>query len=352
MSNKSLCEKSRKWQLTINNPNKYGLDHIRINEILNKFKLDYFCMCDEIGEQGTPHTHIYIYRENAIRFSTIQNRFKVVHIEPAYGSSQENREYIRKEGKWKESEKKGTNIIETFEEMGELPNDKRDKKTEEKVLLQRLIDDGYTNEQIIREFPQFTYRLDSLDKIRQTLLFSKYQCINRDVRIYYLYGDTATGKSHFVHNIFKPQDIYVVSDYEHPFDNYIGQKCVVFEEFRSSLKYQDMLQYLDIYPIQLGARYSNKTACYEYVFIVSNINLDEQYKYKFEDENSKRAFYRRINKIIEFTKIPNKPYNDYFYIQKAYEDIEDYHRGIECEMPKFNIYDEEEKEEDDESKME
>lgn len=352
MSNKSPCEKSRKWQLTINNPLDYELDHTHIIEILNKLKLDYYCLCDEVGEQGTPHTHIYIYKENTIRFNTIQKKFKVAHIEVAYGSSQENRDYIRKEGKWSDTDKKETNKIETFEEMGELPNDKRDKKTEEKVLLQRLIDDGYSNEQIIREYPQFTYRLEFLNTLRQTLLFSEYQNENRDVKTYYLYGDTATGKSHFVHSIFKSRDIYVVSDYDHPFDNYNGQMCLVFEEFRSSLKYQDMLQYLDKYPIQLGARYSNKWACYKYVFIISNINLDEQYKYKFEDENSKRAFYRRIEKIIEFSKIPNKPYSDYFYVQKAYEDMEDYERGLDCELPKFNIYEEEKEELNDESKME
>lgn len=39
-----------------------------------------------------------------------------------------------------------------------------------------------------------------------------------------------------------------------------------------------MLQYCDIYPIQLPARYANKFACYETVYIISNWSLEDQYK--------------------------------------------------------------------------
>ena len=32
----------------------------------------YWCMCDEIGEQGTYHTHVYMAFKNAKEFSAIQ----------------------------------------------------------------------------------------------------------------------------------------------------------------------------------------------------------------------------------------------------------------------------------------
>lgn len=40
---------SRKWMLTINNPQTCELDHKRIREILSLFSPDYFCMADEIA---------------------------------------------------------------------------------------------------------------------------------------------------------------------------------------------------------------------------------------------------------------------------------------------------------------
>lgn len=60
--------RSRKWQITINNPIEKGFAHECIKEELNKFNsLVYWCMSDEIGENGTYHTHIYMALNNFSR---------------------------------------------------------------------------------------------------------------------------------------------------------------------------------------------------------------------------------------------------------------------------------------------
>ena len=100
MSNKSDT-KSRKYQLTFNNPLEYGYTHESINNIMKNFNYSYYCLCDEIGlEESTQHTHLYFVCENAVRFSKVKKLFASAHIEPAKGSSQDNRNYIRKEGKY------------------------------------------------------------------------------------------------------------------------------------------------------------------------------------------------------------------------------------------------------------
>ena len=66
---------SRKWMLTINNPQACELDHDRIREILSLFSPDYFCLADEIATTGTYHTHIFLYSASPIRFNTVKNRF-------------------------------------------------------------------------------------------------------------------------------------------------------------------------------------------------------------------------------------------------------------------------------------
>ena len=78
------------YQLTINNPLSYGYDHKTIKEILVvQFPtLKYFCMADEIGEKGTPHTHIYIVFSSRVRFKTVKKHFPEAHIEIAHGSVQ------------------------------------------------------------------------------------------------------------------------------------------------------------------------------------------------------------------------------------------------------------------------
>ena len=91
----------RKYQLTINNPGE-AWTHEKIRESLEKLSLSYYCMADEIGlQEQTPHTHIYFVSNlSAVRFSTVKRLFHSAHIEPAQGTSEENRAYIQKLGKW------------------------------------------------------------------------------------------------------------------------------------------------------------------------------------------------------------------------------------------------------------
>jgi len=107
----------RKYQLTINNPGEVWT-HEKIREALEKLNLKYWCMADEVGlQEQTPHTHIYfVTNVSAIRFSTVKGLFPTAHIEPAQGTSEENRAYIQKSGKWAEGEKAETSILSTFEE--------------------------------------------------------------------------------------------------------------------------------------------------------------------------------------------------------------------------------------------
>lgn len=84
-------------------------------------------------------------------------------------------------------------------------------------------------------------------------------------------------------------------------DTYEGQNVVVLEEYSSSFQIQKLLNYLDGYPLKLEARYSDKTACYTKLYIISNISLEEQYP-NIRDEQREvwKAFLRRINKVMYF----------------------------------------------------
>ena len=85
------------------------------------------------------------------------------------------------------------------------------------------------------------------------------------------------------------------------FDAYHCQSILVFEEFHSQISISTMLNYLDIYPLTLPARYTDRTACYTKVYLTSNVPLDEQYRdiQRYQRETWK-AFLRRITNIIEY----------------------------------------------------
>lgn len=288
--------KSRKYQLTFNNPVEHGFTHEVIKTTLASFPgMQYWCMCDEIGEQGTPHTHLYLYSPNAILFSTLQQRFMGAHIEAAKGSHRENRDYIRKEGRWLDDAKHETNLPETFEESDALPIE-RDKRESISSEILSLIQSGSSNAEILVQYPSAMNRLQHIEAARQTLLEECYSNQWRDLEVTYLWGKTGVGKNRSIMEKYGYSRVYRVTNYDHPFDDYKGQDVILFEEFRSSLPIQDMLKYLDGYPLMLPCRYSNKAACFTKVYLVSNIPLSAQYpNVQVSEPETYRAFCRRIN---------------------------------------------------------
>lgn len=301
MANKS---QSRKWNMTINNPKSAGLDHDALKEILAKFVPTYYCMMDEIATTGTEHTHIFLLSESPIRFSTVKNRFPLAHIEKAYGSAAENRDYIRKGGKWADTDKAETSIPGTFEEWGHLPS-----KHEEKApMMAQLVKDvgaGMSTTEIIISNPALAFRVKDIDLLRQKLLAEKFTKEMRELEVSYLYGVSGAGKTYGVFQRFPAEDICRITNYRGGngvnFDAYSGQDVLVFEEFNSQIPIEDMLCYLDIYPLMLPARYNDRVACFSKVFLTSNIPLEQQYEgVRKNRPETWRAFVRRIHNIIEY----------------------------------------------------
>lgn len=299
----------RKYQLTINNPVEHGFSHETIKRIIQELSgCLYWCMCDEEG--ATPHTHVYMAFSNAKEFTSVQRRFYGAHIEAAKGTHRENRDYIRKEGKWRDSDKSETNKPETFEESGELPeeSDRRVKKTE---AIFAMVENGATNAEIMRECPSAMLHLPRIEQARQTLLEEKYRKEFRKLTVEYIWGETGVGKTRKVMEKYGYENVCRATNYAHPFDGYNGQDVLVFDEFRSSLPLSDMLCYLDGYPLMLPCRYADRVACYTKVYIISNIPLEKQYpNVQFEEPASFEAFKRRITSVCRM--LPTLPNGELF----------------------------------------
>ncbi len=295
---------SRKWSLVINNPQECGLDHSAIVEILRKFSPAYFCMADEIATTGTYHTHIFLYSPSPIRFSTVKNRFPTAHIDKTYGSAKENRDYICKEGKWAETDKAETKVPDTFFEWGDMPAEKEEKAPQMYKLIQE-VREGISTANIIEGSPNLAFRVRDIDTLRQTLLSDRYASENRKIEVWYIFGASGTGKTRGIYERHEAKDICRITNYRNgrgiSFDGYTGQDVLVFEEFHSQIPIEDMLNYLDIYPLSLPARYSDRVACYTRVYITSNLPLEKQYRnVQWDSLETWRAFIRRIHKVLEY----------------------------------------------------
>lgn len=312
---KEKIVQSRKWQITINNPQVKGYNHEKIKIELQTLKsLKYYCMSDEIAH--THHTHIYVCFSSPIRFNTLKKRFPNAHIEKAYGTSGENRDYVFKDGKWVNSQKKETNLPDTHEEWGTLPEERQGARND-CIELYELIQEGKTNYEIIDEKPDFISQLERMDRVRQIVQEEAYKEVFRELSVFYLYGDTGSGKTRSVMEKWGYANVYRVTNYKHPFDQYKGQDVIAFEEFQNSIPINQMLVYLDGYPIALPCRYADKIACYTKVYILSNIDLREQYTevQRYNPETWK-AFLRRITTVQIFKNRTIKEYsiNDFLNV--------------------------------------
>lgn len=294
---------SRKFQLTLNNPADKGLDHDEIKRRLSQLKSAvYWCMADEAGlETGTPHTHIYVQLRSPARFSRIKKLFPDAHIEQARGSAAENKAYVEKSGKWANDAKADTSVPGTFEEWGELPDEPGQGFRSDLADMYQMIADGMSNAEIMAQNPEYIQHIGKMDKVRQDILEDRYRTTWRNLTVTYIFGPTETGKTRGIMEEHGYGNVFRVTDYKHPFDRYASEPVLCFDEFRSSLMVGDMLNYLDGYPISLPARYANRVACYETVYIVSNIDLRKQYPIvQTEEEATWKAFLRRIHKVVEY----------------------------------------------------
>lgn len=294
----------RKYILTINNP---GLEwtHEIIKEKLDQLQLKYWCMADEIGlQEQTLHTHIFfVVNISAIRFSTVKALFPTAHIDPAKGSSEENKAYVQKSGKWADDSKADTSVTGTFEEWGELPIERQGERTD-LAILYGYIKDGYSNYEIMEQNPDYMLNLEKIERARQTIREQQFRDTFRQLKVIYIWGQTGVGKTRSIMEKYGYSGVYRVTDYSHPFDSYAGEEVLLLDEYGSNFKIRELLNYLDGYPLNLPCRYANRVACYTKVYIISNLCLSKQYTdIQFDSPATFAALLRRIHKVIHYYDI-------------------------------------------------
>lgn len=299
-----MTTQSRKYQITLNNPVAHGHSRKSIQETIASLNPQYYCMGDEIGKEGTPQTHIFVFRNSPIRFNTLKNKFPDAHIETAYGSCQENRDYITKSGKWLDSDKTETTVKDSFFEFGVMPRkDEENNSTADKIIAG--VDAGKSTEQIIRENPKLWAKTNDISVLRETLYTEKYMNQNRNVNVIYVHACINSGRTEYIYARHDPRDICRITNYHRDgsvrFDAYHAHRVLLFEEFRSSIPLVEMINYMSGYPLNLPARYTDRVACYETVYITSTFPLDDQYESEKDMRPETRdIFVRKINRIIEF----------------------------------------------------
>lgn len=255
------------------------------------------------GENGYEHFQIYIENKNPIKFSSLKKKLPNAYCEVRRGSRQQVYDYVTKSA---------TKIGETFGN-GEINLKEEQGKRSDFLNIVEFIQNDIPLAEIEQMFPtQFIMYRKHIEQTYQVYLrqkMNKRASRREGIEIIYIYGGTGSGKTSYVLDKHGDENVCIMCDYPYGsnnrerFDDYEGQKVLLFDEFRSQIKLTNMLRYLDKYFCTLPARYGNKIAVYDKVYIVSNWTLEEQYKNIQETHPGDwEAFKRRITKIYHFKR--------------------------------------------------
>lgn len=319
--NNKIDSQSRNWMFVVNNPKlseQTMFDYLK--SIVN---VKYFVFVREKGDgtqtkpEGTEHHQGYIEFTMPKKFSTMKGLFSAdkigvnAHISPRLSNRKACIDYVKKQGT--HADKAHTQIGQVYEFGNQPQQGKRNDIDIDLVQMVEMKAQGFSDVEIFRAYPHsharyYTY-VNKIATDQKTAIYKKQ---NRKIEVTYIYGKAGVGKTSFVMNKYGAENVCRITDYgptgDPIFDNYSGQDVIVFEEFRSSIKIEKILNYLDIYPLTLRARYYDRDACYTKVYILTNIPIYEQYPNVLECyPETWNAFLRRINKIYNFDVSKTKP---------------------------------------------
>lgn len=180
-------------------------------------------------------------------------------------------------------------------------------KKEVELLAEKVITGAITKKDLLKHDMVMTYwkhktLLDRALQLRgQSLTVDPPNC-----QTYYIQGKSGTGKTSYARNLadtLYPNDNAMASAGNDPLQDYLGEKCLIIDEFRpTDWQLPDLLSLLDPYHRKRThkSRYYNKGLATEMILITSVVSLDDVITHytAYTNEDPKQIR-RRINKVID-----------------------------------------------------
>ncbi|UOF79816.1 rep protein [Circoviridae sp.] len=259
----------RRFCFTINNPTID--DGQRVVDLCQKSV--YLIAGDEVGSSGTPHIQGYVVFSKSTRLSKVSKLLPRAYIAVAKGTSEENRTYCSKGGK--------------FEEYGNCPNDCRITSDSNLAMWQHAYDLARANRiEDIRPDLQIRF-IRAFERIRDRDMVPPV--INDKLYNFWIYGPTGLGKTKFVFDNFPDHFKKLKNKW---WDNYKGQQVVCMQEFgkKHEMLSEHLKEWADHYPFNCERKGSCCEINFKCLIITSNWAIEEIW----QDENVVEPLLRRF----------------------------------------------------------
>ena len=303
-TNKDTNTTSRSWFCTFANPEEHGFPGTPaeiVNDVIAKWiegnpqRTCAVAYC--ISADGFKHLHAVLEDVQPIRFSKIKKVFPSMNIQPTKGNKEQAEAYINKKPPFDED---GEQVIYT-NRYGEIKGKQGQRRDLD--ILEELINKGLTPDEIFdmslsyRKYDKYVRDAYYRKRIKETPIL-------RDLRVYWHWGESGTGKSYTYVQLaekYGEENIYFVGEYEKGFDKYNGEPILILDEFRGQVKYEQLLSLLSGYKVQIHARYTNIYSLWDEVHITSVFPPDVLYEsmvQNFRKIDSYTQLLRRLTFIV------------------------------------------------------
>lgn len=271
-------KQARRWCFTWNNYPENWEQFLLINQ------LKYYCVGEETAPTtGRKHLQGYVEFTGSKRLSTLRNEIAFpIHWTICNGTQEQNVTYCSKDGNAREFGVKG--------EQG-----KRSDLSEAQEILDR---GGSMLEVAENNFGSF---------VRYNRGFAMYQYLRqqqqamafRNVEVFYIHGPPGCGKTRRVYE--ENPGLFRVSEGNTGmwWTGYSQQEVILFDDFRGTVPLHILLQWLDVYPVQVPIHGNYTYLNARKIYITSNVPLENLYR--GVDELSRQALRRRVHHIENMT---------------------------------------------------
>lgn len=296
-------EPSKSWFCVLNNPEKHFHDGTpeeivdKMIEIWTKDNPQRTCAVAYcVSAKGLKHLHCVLEDKKSIRFSGIKKIFHGMNLSPTKGNKQQAEDYINKRNGFEE---KGEKVV-LIKYHGEIQGKQGNRN--DISAIEELIEQGLTPNEIFdislsyRKFEKITKDAYYRKRFKETPL-------KRDVKVYWHFGKSGTGKSYTYLELaekYGEDNIYRVNEYTNGFmDKYSGEPVLFMDEIRhNSLNYTLLLAMLEGYKsTQIHSRYTNVYCLWNEVHITSVFTPNELYQQMYLLKNDT---YEQLKRRITF----------------------------------------------------
>lgn len=273
---------SRSFVFTINNPTSA----LVFNE--EKYSFVRYCSWQtEKGATGTRHYQGYIEFNQPVRISKIKSLggdWARAHLEVRRGTRDQARDYSRKED----------SRLEGPWEFGEWDSGGAGKRTDLQGAVAMLKETG-SLKRVAEEFPEvFVRNCRGLRELHDITSDAKRSWKST---VYVFYGNPGSGKSRLASEL-SGESVYFLrrgNSNSVWWDGYHGQDNVIIDDFYGWIPYDLLLRVCDRYECLVDYKGGATQLLAKKIFITSNRNPLDWYKFAEHKHMDPRAFQRRID---------------------------------------------------------